>query len=69
MYNITFNYIEYCKGKIVPYGGSINAVKEGYEDGYDKPLDLLGINCNSTAHAKYIVVLIQMSRFWSVRLQ
>ena len=41
MYNIVFNYLEHCKGKVVPYGGSIDAKKEGHED-YDKPQNLPG---------------------------
>lgn len=36
VYNIVSNYLEHCKGKVVPYGGSIDAKKEEHED-YDKP--------------------------------
>ena len=53
VYNIVFNYLEHCKGKVVPYGGSIDAKKEGHDD-YDKPWNPPGINCNSIAQAKYI---------------
>ena len=68
VYNIVFNYLEHCKGKVVPYGGSIDAKKEGHND-CNKPWNPPGINCNSIFQAKYIFVLVQMLSFWSVRLQ
>ena len=56
VYKFVLNYLEQCKGKIVPYGGSIDAKKEGYKD-YDKPWNPPGINCNNTTQAKCIFVL------------
>lgn len=68
VYDIVFNYLELCKGRVVPYGGSIDARKEDLYD-YDRVWNLPGIPYNSTAWAKYIFVLIQKLRHWSVRLQ
>jgi len=43
VYSIVSNYIEHCKGNIFPYGGSIDAKKEGYEE-YDRPWNPPGSN-------------------------
>ena len=57
VYNIVFNYLEHCKGKVVPFGGSIDAKKEGHED-YDKPWNPPGISHDGVTHtlANYFIV-------------
>ena len=54
MYNIVSNYLEHCKGKVVPYGGSIDAKKEGHED-YDRPWNPPGIICNDITNANQLI--------------
>ena len=48
VYNIVSNYLELCKGRAIPYGGSINARKEDLYD-YDRARNFPGITCNNTA--------------------